>query len=277
VNHVARDLKWAVESPVLCLPDPPLFAEWAHAGTGGPVDAELASYRRRPIGRYFERLIVHWLKAQEGVRGLEANLPLRRGPATVGELDLLFEVDGNAYHWELALKFYLGTGDRTQASQWFGPLGRDRLDYKLDKLQTQLRLLETPEGRALLAERGWSSVESHPLVKGYLFHPFAAWRQQQRRAPHEVNPEHAHGWWIHASDVKEICQRSEQWLILEKSDWLAPAHTGERMNARELEAWLRHYFEAETHPPMLAAMEEGRELERGFVVPDDWSPEPRPG
>jgi hypothetical protein len=275
VATALRDLRWAISSPVLCGTLPPLFADWAQAREAIEVGEETASRRHSPIGRYFEALIVGWLAAQEGVSKLEANLPVRRGSSTLGEVDLLFEVDGKAYHWELALKFYLGTGDRRQACQWFGPLARDRLDRKLDKLKSQLQLLDTPEGKALLQEREIASVESHALIKGYLFHPYEHW-QRQRTVPPEVSKAHAHGWWIHASDFEQICDRSQHWIVLSKPDWLAPARSDDPIDSAQLSARLQRYFAVDDRPPMLAALDDkGQEIERGFVVPDDWSAEVR--
>jgi hypothetical protein len=273
-EEVRRDFQWAIDSPVLCGSLPPLFTRWARDGSPVQDCKELAAQRRVPIGRYFEALIVHWLRAQDGVTQLEANLPIRRGSSTLGEIDLLFGHEGRAYHWELALKFYLGTGDRLSTNQWFGPLGRDRLDLKLDKLATQLRLLETAEGKALLSERGEKAASGHSLVKGYLFHPYQAWQEQAWDTPAQVNPSHGKGWWIHLGEADQAISGPGQWVRLRKEQWLAPALAGPVMSSSELLSWLSKHFESDPRPPMVAALGAHGELQRGFVVPDDWEPEP---
>lgn len=263
---------------MLCGSEPPLFSKWAQQeGYLEAIDPELASLRRIPIGRYFERLVQCWLSTRHGVSKLAAGVPVRSGGTTLGELDLVFEADGRCYHWELAIKFYLGTGDRLAEADWFGPQGRDRLDLKLDKLQShQLRLLDGAEGRAVLEVHGLGNHQSFALVKGYLFHPFADWVQGHRPTPPCVHRDHAHGWWIHLSEVPQICQRSAQWRILEKHEWLASAHGPGEIAAEELTTRLQTYFDQDDRPPMLVAIDEaGRESERGFVVPDDWRPSPK--
>jgi hypothetical protein len=263
---------------MLCGSEPPLFRAWAEQEWDiEAIDPELASLRRIPIGRYFERLVQRWLSTRPGVSKLAASVPVRSGTTTLGELDFVFEAEGQCYHWELAIKFYLGTGDRLAESDWFGPQGRDRLDLKLDKLQAhQLRLLEQAEGQAVLQAHGLRNPQSFALVKGYLFHPFADWAADHRPTPPCVNRDHAHGWWIHLSKVSQICQRSARWRILEKQEWLAPAHGPGDIAAEELVARLQRYFDQDDRPPMLVAInEECKESERGFVVPDDWSPSPK--
>ena len=275
IAAVERDLRWAVSSPALCKDLPPLFTQWSKGGAGAlAVGQDLAEKRRSPIGRYFESLIATWLAAQDGVTQLETNIALQQGSTTLGEVDLLFAHQGKAQHWELALKFYLGTGSRRHPADWFGPLGRDRLDRKLDKLHTrQLQLLRSPEGLALLAERGFHSAESHPLIKGYLFHPYADWKRGHVPVPSEVDPMHNHGFWIHLSQATQLCQESQDWSYLAKPDWLAPARGQGDIPTGQLLDWLHHYFDSDSRPPLLAAISQGREVSRGFVVPDDWQPQ----
>lgn len=273
-----RDLVWAVESPVLCGSPPPLFAHWAKQPLSEvSIDEELAAHRRIPIGRYFERLIHRWLETREGLSKLACNVPIRSKGATLGEVDLLFAAQDKCYHWELAIKFYLGVGERRAASEWYGPQGRDRLDLKLQKLESQqLRLLERDEGKAVLEELGLGHPESHALLKGYLFHPFAEWADGHRPTPPCVNGAHAHGFWIHQSDVAFLAHRSLRWLCLAKPAWLAPARGPGTIAAHDLGKWLHDYFANDDRPPMIVAMNgRGHEVERGFVVPDDWPPSPK--
>jgi hypothetical protein len=273
-----RDLLWAIQSPVLCGQTPPRFEEWAKRDLDlVSLSEETIRMRRIPIGRYFEGLVGDWLRAQCEVHKLATNLQIRSNQSTLGEVDLLFESQGRCVHWELALKFYLGTGDRLKTGNWFGPQGRDRLDLKLHKLNSrQLRLLDSPEGKEMLKERGLSSPEAHALIKGYLFHPFADWKRALFPVPPEVNPQHAHGWWIHESDLGNAIERHDAWQVLPKIDWLAPAKMPSARSKDQILAWVKHHFEHDQRPPMLVALDpSGLEVERGFVVPDSWDPAPR--
>ena len=278
-----NDLLWAIQSPVLCGSPPPLFERWAgQAPSAEPISPdtiskELCEQRRIPIGRYFEALIHAWLETRQEVTKLAANVPIRNGGTTVGEADLLFEAGGKCYHWELAIKFYLGTGSRLATRDWFGPQGRDRLDLKLAKLsEQQLQLMDRPEAKVTLAEHGLTNVESHALIKGYLFHPFAQWECGDCLAPPSVNRGHAKGWWVHQSDAASVIGRGEHWRCLAKPEWLAPARGPVTLQGAELRSWLNDCFERNDRPLMLAALDSaGNELERGFVVPDNWSPSPR--
>src|SRR5690606_32110112 len=136
----------------------------------------------------------------------------------------------------------------------------------------QLRLPQTPEARELLAERGMQEIESHAFIKGYLFHPYADWLLGARAAPDEVNADHAHGWWLRRSEVDAL--PGVGWRFLDKADWLAPALGEALIPPGDLGAWLAQHVATDARPPLLAAMSAaGRELHRGFVVPDDWGPE----
>jgi hypothetical protein len=272
------DLLWAIQSPLLCGTHPPHFEQWARQPTSPElITEELCGLRRVPIGRYFEALIQCWLATRQGITKLNCNVPIRDGGTTLGEADLLFEAEGRSYQWELAIKFYLGTGDRLSSGSWFGPQGRDRLGLKLAKLnEHQLQLMKRPESQSVLRESGLTQPESHALIKGYLFHPFSDWVCGRLPIPTTVNKGHAKGWWIHQSDVSMIVGRSQHWRYLAKREWLAAAQGSVTMRGTELGSWLNDYFKHEDRPPMLAAVDEaGNERERGFVVPDSWSPSPR--
>lgn len=272
-----QDLKWAVRSPLLCFSPPPHYEEWSKASPLTPIEREeIGLYRHPPIGRYFERLVTHWLGNLDSVIGLEANLTVFEGKRTVGELDLLFEAGGEFYQWELALKFYLGTSDRSDAKNWFGPLGRDRLDLKLNKLEGhQLRLLQSEAGQALLAERSISDVSSYAIMKGYLFHPFAQWLRGDFTAPQKVNANHGKGFWLHLCDIHQLTSIADNWVLLTKAEWLAPAERSDSMSTEEFATHLHHYFSTESRPPMVTALDDrGQERARGFIVPDSWEPSP---
>ncbi len=277
IDRATRDLEWAVRSPLLCSETPPGYAELVSLSDILPVpDNETASHRHPPIGRYFERLICHWLRAQESVSELECNLPIYEGKRTVGELDLIFRLGNRWQHWELAIKFYLGVGQLGQAENWHGPLGRDRLDIKLKRLfDHQLKLLETDAGRTLLADRGISEISSHMLLKGYLFHPLDAWLAKRLTVPKEISSGHANGFWAQIAELERVVSLWPRWTLLPKADWLAPAQCAQAMPSTVFRTAIQTYFSTDSRPPLIAAIDDkGQEIARGFVVPNDWGPCP---
>ena len=282
-NAVLADLRWAACGPALWGTLPPLYSQWvassgalwaALAADPTALLKDLAAHKRTPIGRYFERLIGFWMKRQADVHNLHENLAIQGHKGTLGELDLVFQSQQNAYHWELALKYYLGTGDRTQACNWHGPRGRDRLDLKLEKLVSrQLKLPSTDEGQALLRTLGIEAITSHELIKGAFFHPFEDWQSGRHTIPDQANRLHDRGWWLTLAESSGLHRLPvAAWQVLAKPSWLSPAAPQAPLAPAELAPWL-HQNVGESSATMLAALSaDGHQLHRGFVVPDTWPP-----
>ncbi len=276
---------WAVQSPVLCLPEPALCRQLADESEAlfarlrsdpGQLPASLWERRRVPIGRYFESLIAYWLEQVPSVTGLRQNLAIHVAGRTLGELDLLFEREGQLFHWELAVKLYLGTEDGCSEELWLGPRARDRLDKKLAKLhERQLPLFTHSEAQAALEELGLRGARSEMLVKGILFHPHHRWRRGLMHHPPTVNAAHERGWWLRVRDAGELAMdHGLHYQELEKPDWLGPARKKNTVPAAQLKAWLHARLDRDSSPPLVAVFDdEGKEQHRGFVVPDDWGPE----
>jgi len=238
------------------------------------IPDDMREQRRAPIGRYFERLVAFWLAKQPGVSNFHENLRVQGASETLGEIDMLFTYALHVYHWELAVKFYLGVGDLSSASSWHGPRARDRLDTKLDKLLgKQLQLPSHPEAAACLAALGMTSPESYAFVKGYLFHPIDCWQDRSVELPAGVNPDHKRGWWLPVQRCGELHSLpAAGWQILQKPDWLAPWRGEPEILPSELTTSLARCV-GEYGPTMLAAVgDDGSELHRGFVVPETWTP-----
>jgi hypothetical protein len=238
------------------------------------IPEELRCQRKTPIGRYFEALVGFWLQQQASISNFHQSLTIQGSDRTLGELDLLFEHDGQAHHWELAVKFYLGVGDLSSASSWHGPRARDRLDKKLEKLVgQQLQLPSHAATQERLAELGMESPQSHAFVKGYLFHPFDRWQDKDVALPSGVGSEHLRGWWLQIPRCDELHSLpAAGWKILEKPDWLAPWRGAWTIPSSELTATLALRV-GEYGPTMVAGIgDDGCELHRGFVVPESWAP-----
>ncbi len=235
----------------------------------------MAPHRRVPIGRYFERLVEAWLRAAK-VEKLAANTPIRDGGTTLGELDLVFETHGQAVHWELAVKFYLGLGDLSKACSWHGPRARDRLDKKLTTMyERQLRLPTLAKTQEHLRSLGFESVTSQSFAKGYLFYPHECFVDDASCGPEEAGSEHLRGWWLYERHWEELLAlHPGGFRCLPKCEWLAPAAGQADVPRENLRARIQAAL-AEAGPTMFAAIDrESREVSRGFVVPNDWAPDP---
>jgi hypothetical protein len=230
------------------------------------------------LGRYFEHLMQSWIKSESSLTCLAANLPVRAGGRTLGEFDLIVENAGAVEHWEVAVKFYMATGDTTDMNQWFGPNPTDTLWQKYERMRThQLLLSSLPDAQTLLAKQNWPVVKVRSLVKGRLFHPFDCFESAEMALPEDVNPKHERGWWISASDFS-IRREFKDSLFkrLPKSYWLAPLRgedSGIRYTFEELKAVLFSQGQDEQHSGTMHVAEIdkfGRELSRGFIVRQRW-------
>lgn len=263
---VHRDLTWAIRSP-------PIHSTWREEPTESNciVDDTPSEKRGRPLGRYFEELWALALGATPNVRGLERNVRLFDQKRVIGEADLVFEQNGQWQHLELAVKFYLGTGQCTSASDWYGPRTRDRLDIKLDKLNKQLRLFETDAGKHWLDERDITALKSSCEMKGYLFHPWKHWSERTFIVPDIVSPQHEKGFWLRVSELEALSGIAQRGRVLPKCDWLARATGGRIVPMSELMESVKLELDERGQPVMIGLWADGPvEVERGSIVPDDW-------
>ena len=111
----------------------------AEAAPPSPPDAH--HFR---LGLHFETLIRHWLATSSQYTLIKHNWQVIAHKRTIGEFDLIVrdQLTGELEHWELAIKFYLGTGDLSW-THWYGPNPSDRLDLKTDRLTTHQLTLST--------------------------------------------------------------------------------------------------------------------------------------
>lgn len=279
----ASDLRWAIQGPFLWGSPPPHFERWRKessaflstlAEVSHPDTPRLELHRRTPIGRYFERLYGYWLGALPDVRNLHQGIAIQGDKGTLGELDLVFETGNQAFHWELALKYYVGVGDLKSAASWHGPRARDRLDKKLEKLtQKQLRLPREAAARQCLAELGIGACSSHAVMKGYLFYPWRDWLDSRLVYPEGIHPAHDRGYWLPLRDLEHaLAMPAARWDILHKPDWLGPATVDGGYSSADVQRWIHKSVE-DFGATMIASFDEaGRERQRGFIVPNDWEP-----
>lgn len=286
-----RDLAWTLLSPAL-LSAPPCPQRHPLAGSAWAADPQhlhdwlraldaddlplrdwLARITSRRLGLYYEGLWQFALKQAPGVELLAANLAIRTGGRTLGELDILLRDGEGTHHLELAIKLYLGptAGNGGDPAHWLGPGCHDRLGSKLAHLAGhQLPMSADAQSRAALAAAGADQVQAHLWLGGYLFYPWPG----HAEPPAGANPEHLRGRWVRRQHWESTAD--QRWQPLPRLAWLAPARAEPDAcwTVPQFEAWLAGLDE---HAPaqLLVRLEpdgEGawQEVERVFLVADCW-------
>lgn len=274
------DAYWAIKSPPLLhtmdnrFPDTQWYAQL-------PLDdfdivwPAPPDWNRFRLGIQFERLWQTAIEEMPGYRLLASNLAVRDHQRTLGEFDLIIDHQGDTQHWELAVKFYLGTGDLTKPENWFGPSPEDRLDLKTNRLSThQLLLAKLPEAKKLLDGKNITPVkQAYCLVKGRLFYPWQSFTDPARAFPICASASHLKGWWMSLPDFKHrFSNTSERWIYLSKYLWLSTITETNNLPVLNYLETLERLDVSPTPQAVHLAMidDQGREISRGFVVSEHW-------
>jgi hypothetical protein len=290
-----RDLAWTLIAPPLLLDaqwlqrHPLAGSRWAHEPAkladwlrqldqdASTLETWLARSSNRRLGLYYEKLWQFALQNAPDVQLLAANVAIRQGANTLGEMDLLSRDGDGDHHTELACKFFLGPEHAcaSEPQNWLGPSGQDRLGLKLAHLcQRQLTLSSRPEAQAALANLHIQAVQAELWLGGYLFYPWPSGCAMPRGA----HPQHLRGHWLYHRQWPEFAAQTHpgRWQILPRSRWLAPARA-DHASSFSL-AQLTEQLQASSHPPspqlvaqlILQADGDWHEVRRLFVVSDDW-------
>ena len=282
-RHV-NDLLWAITSQ-------PLLAESSDVASTDPtllvdealtqrIDAKhlkqfLEKSSSHRVGRYFESLILYWLKHIRQLEIVAESLQIHDGNRTIGEIDLVFRDEQHRLtHWETAVKFYLHfPNPNVSPSEYIGPNASDNFESKIERLfQHQL-----PR-----SEIRFPDVElRQAFVKGRIFyHPELPVTHQTTA---RLAPDHLRGTWIRSSELHLLpLQKMVLYRVLHKPCWLsnetAKINDTDLRTPTEIVAQLSEHFEENDHPVLISQLkpvgERFDESRRIFVVSDDW---PLPG
>jgi len=300
-RHLARPhvraLAWLLDSPDLLDPAAPHWqgkiatlgpatpavANWLADLDADPAALDLALGNRfySRLGLYAEKLMAFYF-AQHGMLAAHG-LQVRDGKnGTVGEFDFLLREGTGAglRHIEFATKFYLldGDPDRGNYNRLVGPNLADTLGLKMRKIfKTQLQLAEHAAAQQVLPAPVHTA---QALVKGWLFH-----HPSDPKAHIEgISPDHCRGYWRTLGEQASL--QGERFIVMPRLQWLAPLRTPAGrcdeplpvtpapLSRQALLDVLEEKFATDANPVLVATVrEEGgwlEEVERGFVVPDDW-------
>jgi hypothetical protein len=284
-NAVARDLWWAASSPPLMtnvarLPQLSHSRRVAlqekilpavHRLEAMNLEAAMATVDAQEwrVGYYFEALVAHWLQHLSGWQLLATNHPVRQDKRTLGAYDFIVRnANGQAEHWEVAVKFYLRREESPEWHNWVGPNQRDSLDKKVNRMRDhQLVLSRRDVGQAVLHELGVAHIHHQvALLKGYFF---TEWGTSSAGPMGSTSD--AEGRWADAHRLPELAHAfpESRWVHREKPFWLAPLHQV------QLESETGRLPEDVQRPEMWARMKRAPngswdEAERWFLVPRDW-------
>ena len=286
-HAVVRDLAWAIASPPLML-SRKTECEWfdhawyqQHYRDSSPwlqvLDQDptplleaVAAQKDRRLGNYFETLWAYWLEAGSRYDLIARNLAIHDGGDTLGELDFIIRdnLSGLNYHWEVAVKFYLGVADTRQLDNWHGPGKRDRLDIKLDHLRDrQSQICHLPQTQAVLREMAIDIAGCGVILKGRLFYPHS---DTDQRSPEGACQSHLRSHWYRLADFLASAQPADRFRPLLRAGWMSDHGLLDTAASYCWQDLLAAIQQGEYRLPLyLMRTRDGLSC-RMFVVPDDW-------
>jgi hypothetical protein len=181
------------------------------AASGGPHLPAVGALRH---GITYEHYLQRWFDADPEIDLLARDVAVHHEGRTLGQMDFLIRWEGEVYHLEVAIKFYLRMGGTNRLEGYIGSDLRDRLDEKLaHMLYRQRRLPERPETRAVLAARGLPLPDRSAVsIRGLIYHPL-------RESPGTVPSR----WWCDLSEwEKREDLRDRAWTVVTPEQWFSP-------------------------------------------------------
>jgi hypothetical protein len=224
-------------------------------GCNSDVIDESIIFKNQRLGKLVEQFVFYQLKQQNTVTWVCDNLQIQNGKKTIGEIDAIYYQKDKPIHLEIVYKFYLYDTKEQYDSPldyWIGPNRKDRLIYKLDKLNSkQFPLLYNDLTKTYLNKHNLylENIEQHLCFKAQLFLPFS--HKNINISP--LNPDCVIGFYISFNKIELF--KNFEFYIPTKIDWLIKPHKNvswinyptalaaiktEINNQRSPMVWLKH-------------------------------------
>jgi hypothetical protein len=245
------------------------------------LDQALGAKIHTRLGLYAEKLMAFYF-AEQG-RLVAHGLQVRASRNdTVGEFDFLLDAGPDGVeHIEFATKFYLLQNEvhgevhgslAADFDAFVGPNLADSLGRKMRKVfERQLALGTHPAAQPLLPR---PVTAARALVKGWLFYPAGTWLEMTGNMS-GIATRHCRGFWCARGELDLL--EWDRFLILPRLQWLAPFRASSAtwmLDRVQLREELASHFETSNTPALVSLVrdEPGNivEVDRGFIVPDDW-------
>ncbi|MDZ4821989.1 MAG: DUF1853 family protein [Flavobacteriales bacterium] len=243
-----------------------------------PLLEFLREHPHKLLGKRFETLVEFWLKNSPDYDFRFANVQLKTGPATSGEIDFLCreKATGEFVHFEVACKYYLATTSALVWDKWMGANGNDSLHHKMKKFEKQFLVLEREEGKKFLERNSLDKPARVLIMKGYFFHHCSM--IGKHRSPKYAHPHHQGGWFMFHFELDSLRDSVPQWIVPPKEFWMSPycspSGTLEVFTGSELVQQVDDVMIKKGKAPLIIQVEnrDGWDVEtsRGFIVKDDW-------
>ena len=115
------------------------------------------------------------------------------------------------------------------------------------------------------------------MLKGVLFYHYTD--ILKAKPPKWHSPNYQTGWWMKASEWRALNSKHNQWIVLEKQQWLTMVHEdldqSKVMNGDELGEVIQRHFKKPNNRSIAVAqiIDTGYcldEISRGFIVKNTW-------
>ena len=227
----------------------------------------LAEHPQKLLGKKFEQLMHFWLLHCSDFEVIATNQQIVQENRTIGEIDFLvhYKPDDCFWHIESACKYYIGIHNHINHRFWIGPNGRDSLQEKWQTLKRQLKLLDSPEGKAFFPK----PTERFLFMKGYFFQPF---RELGRySSPLFAHPHHRGGWYMTYPEIKFLSSNQPQWFLLPHERWMSlwEWELEKPLTGDELAHQLYTSPTWNKQAQLVVQCLDGKEISRGFIVPQN--------
>lgn len=218
-----------------------------------PLIQHVKSKKTNRLGIYAELLMSFFFIHSPHIKSLHQNLQIFDDKKTIGEIDFIIEWESKVIHIELTVKYYLAFNNINDTISWIGPSSKDRLSYKIDKLEHfQLPLIQSPQFK----KETNLKPQSFSFFKGYFF-------TKNEFSPSWKNKKAKFGSYLYENEIHELNENTK-YTQLVRPNWMADLIISRGENVIEINS----NFLDELQLPILIKNIESKELT--FIVPKKW-------